>query len=141
MEEVLVGYNTAKLAKEKGFNWKVLDTFDDKGKPVSKYKLDEDGLESYLKTGDENYVKEVFELNNSQMQNDYVARPTQSLLQKWLRDENSISVKIDDCYQMGKITFYVTVSKLGPQKDNPSCFSRSYEKALENGLFTALKQL
>jgi hypothetical protein len=146
-KEELVSYKVAKLAKEKGFNWNVLDTFDDKENPVSRYNVDVDGLDSYINTGDENYVKEVFELNNSQMQSGFVARPTQSLLQKWLREEHKISIIIDDCFikhdfiDETKLVFDYTLSSLGKQNYKFSKTFNSYEEALESGLKKALKML
>ena len=149
MKEELVSFSTAKLAKEKGFNWKVLDTFASDGMPVSRYAVNEDGLESYITTGDEDYLEEVMELSNSEMQSDFVARPTQSLLQKWLRDEYKIYVTTLLSYKDNKFvkdSFFCEISKESSLKQFvgeygiSECF-KTYEEALEFGLKEALEML
>ena len=144
-KEELVSYKVAKLAKDKGFNWKVIDSFDDKKNPVSRYNIDVDGLDSYINTGDEEYIREVFELNNDQMQSDFVARPTQSLLQKWLRDKYKINIQIPMYANLGTIDYAVSVDQ---PNDSNTCMCgfeegsfKTYEKALEIGLEEALKML
>ena len=72
MEDTLVIFETAKLAKEKGFNagcdgrWYI--------EPGSDWKYSKQGLFKCDNTGDS------------------IARPTQSLLQKWLRETHNINV-------------------------------------------------
>ena len=84
MEETLITFETAKLAKEKGFNWNVLHSYRDG-------KLD---YEDYFRgTIDEMY----FNANgkNRTKFKEIISTPTQSLLQKWLREEHNILVYVD----------------------------------------------
>jgi len=70
-------------------------------------------------------------------QEDEVDAPTQSLLQKWLREKHKISLLIYDCFEEG---FGFQISKLHTnnttQDDNSF---NTYEEALEQGLQEALK--
>ncbi len=77
-------------------------------------------------------------LNESELSDDYSA-PTQSLLQKWLREVHLISIKVDDFTYNSKIRYDVNVVPLGSQEDTPSEVLKSYEEALEKGLQEALK--
>ena len=64
MENTLISFETAILAKEKGFNEVCLDNY---------------GLDGNL------YVKQPIELSpNNSMWNHVISAPTQSELQKWL---------------------------------------------------------
>ena len=71
---------------------------------------------------------------------DYIHAPTQSLLQKWLREVHEISIKIDDFYTNSRVRFDYNVCELGSQEDNPVGIFETYEEALEIGLYQALKQ-
>ena len=138
MKEELVSFSTAKLAKEKGFNWKVLDTFASDGMPVSRYAVNEDGLESYITTGDEDYLEEVMELSNSEMQSDFVARPTQSLLQKWFRDEKKIIIIVYN----NPLGFSWEINKFnGALIEGTDDSFPYYEESLEDCLHHSLKKL
>jgi len=78
MEEQLISFKTAKLAKEKGFNWK-----------TENYIYDEFIKHTILKdkpTDYSNYKKgEKYEC---------IGLPTQSLLQRWLREVHNIIVDV-----------------------------------------------
>ena len=64
----------------------------------------------------------------------YILAPTQSLLQKWLREYHDLSIKIDDFITDSKIRYDYSISVLGSQTDNPTGLFESYEEALEEGL-------
>src|ERR1700749_1224879 len=83
MQEQLVSFETAKLAKEKGFDWNCRYTYDNKGNLDSA--IDWTGEETFSKENEENASKNGY--------NAYLAS-TQSLLQKWLREVHSIHVQI-----------------------------------------------
>ena len=70
-----------------------------------------------------------------------VLAPTQSLLQKWLREVHKISIKIDDYYTNSRVRFDYNICELGSQEDNPVGIFETYEEALETGLYQALKQI
>lgn len=121
MKEELVSFKTALLAKEKGFNHLKANCFGDN----MAYQIDSEKL--------------LFANNASIMNGGYVLAPTQSLLQKWLREKHNIFVislpwrdhqtDNNDSYEfrpmiVGRKTF--------------DCYKK-YEEALEKGLYEALK--
>ena len=112
MKEELIKFETANLAKKKGFDWVVPS--------------------SYLI-----YTEELSPTTTSyNNREDYNSAPTQSLLQKWLREEHNILV-ITDYDVNHKMYFYwmITDETRGIKRD----FYSTYEKALEKGLQEALK--
>lgn len=136
MREQVTSFEAAKLAKEKGF-------FDDKKSNIDyltwSNHYDGNGnlwwnSELGLKTSRLNFhrapTKEECVVN-------FV--PTQSFLQKWLRDVHDINMLIE-CYPD---KYWVLVYKgrdssvnLGT---NPNCEGDTYEEALDAGLIEALK--
>ena len=116
LKEKLISFETAKLAKEKGF---------------------------HISSRGEGMGKRVFingELVNAIFSSkDHIHAPTQSLLQKWLREVHEISIKIDDYYTNSRVRFDYNVCELGSQEDNPVGIFETYEEALETGLQEALK--
>jgi hypothetical protein len=140
MEEQLITFETAVLAKEKGF---VNGT---KGCFIV-YK--EDNInpkgDKGTKKGEFEYCKR-FSLKNGELDSDedynYLERPTQSLLQKWLREVHKISVESTSCWwDDGKKEFEYNVYKKDLGGDSPCSLSvfKTYEEALELGLQEALK--
>lgn len=130
MQEQLISFETAKLAKEKGFvdivgNWRGKHYYNHLGQ------LDGDIIESLRKT---NRDKEEFQP---------IAAPTQSLLQKWLREEHQVHIEIDldtdDAFYILKPYKYV----IDVYQDVDHKFFKeyfdSYEEALERGLQEGLK--
>tara|TARA_R110000822_G_scaffold308560_1_gene436650 strand:+ start:112 stop:471 length:360 start_codon:yes stop_codon:yes gene_type:complete len=117
MKDELVTFDTAKLAKEKGFDEIV----------YGRYMFNPNQLESSEKahknTWDENYL----------------AAPTQSLLQRWLRDEKNLWVGVDHYKNR---TYTAHISDECDNSKSDELFGNiyySYEQALENGLQEALK--
>lgn len=89
MQETLITLETAKLAKEKGFNI-----------PVRSMYLEEKLYIDTNSKGNYNDVKWVRTWRNSPV-DDTVSAPTQSLLQAWLRDVHNIEIAVqwfDNCY-------------------------------------------
>lgn len=130
MEEKLIEFNTAKLAKEKGFNIPTIQYYTPKG----------------YSTESEDYMTERYAKSNW---NDGVgsyptspekvecSAPTQSLLQKWLREVHKISVL---CHVWNGVFAHYCVIALIPGKQNiQTTIFGTYEEALEEGLFQALK--
>jgi hypothetical protein len=117
MEEQLITFETAKLAKEKGFDWIKSD---------NKWYEDNGNLDFSFQGYHENTENKI-------------TAPTQSLLQKWLREEHNIAVYnkpltdnsgrwsayVDDMEGHHHITYYI--------------YEATYEEALEKGLYEALK--
>ena len=138
MKEQLVSFQVAKLAKEKGFNWKVINYF--KLSTISNPLIED----------------ECRPQNINSLQSDSIfSRPTQSLLAKWLREEHNIHIKIDDFIddETG-IEWDYEIVIIGTDLDERGNYIplisydmnnsierkfKTYEEALELGLQEALK--
>lgn len=118
MEDQLISFETAKLAREKGFDRKCRYYFT--GNPT----FTGDGL------GPE---------SNHNKKNCYFSRPTQSLLQRWLREVHKIYVTID--YHLPPTMARYKIE--GPNVHDKQVIMAfgDYEKALEHGLVEALNLL
>ena len=123
MEDTLITYGTAKLAKEKGFpqepNKLKIPYYNYKGEFKGDVK---DWLRKYLRKEDTSDVESV-------------SAPTQSLLAKWLREEHNIhliaykNINID-----GYDWCFITTDGI----TNINSY-KTYEEAYEIGLQEALK--
>jgi len=112
MKEQLITFDTAKLAKEKGFDW----------------------------GGEENYSsRSGFIMSPIDYREDWsfmleIQAPTQSLLQKWLREVHNIDIVIHHINTNKFESFiYRNISH------KKVCRGKSYEDALEIGLQEGLK--
>jgi hypothetical protein len=125
MKEKLITFETAKLAKEKGFNIKL----------KKRFRL-ENGVAVKKKYG----KKQDFNTNNPN--HEVYSRPTQSLLQKWLREVHKISVEVSSSWwDKGKCEWKYNVYKEELGDDSPCSLTvfKSYEEALEIGIQEGLK--
>jgi hypothetical protein len=121
MREQLISFETAKLAKELGFNWDVAYFFKFKG-----FKKDTIKEDKTLILCDHN-------------QGVSISRPTQSLLQKWIRETYEIDVESRRLVMAdGRKLYQCFVYKPPTVNLQKGRFS-SYEEALEKGLQEALK--
>ena len=128
MEEQLISFETAKLAKEKGFNI--------------------DCLHFYCINSTCNYTEKPYEYSfkvnaNRPNKNNFgyggtTSAPTQSLLQRWLREVHDIIVLIHQ-YTETKTYFYLINQEYDFEYDNNKLNCKTYEEALEIGLQEALK--
>lgn len=130
MKDELVGIVVAKLAKEKGFNEVCLDTFDNKDKPTNRY-----NIRTHEDMSNEE-IQEEFEVKNSNLVEGYTARPTQSLLQRWLREICKIHIEIIPTGNKWHCVMYpiVVINDVGHFED-----WETYEEALEEGLLQGLQ--
>jgi hypothetical protein len=139
MQEELITFKTAKLAKEKGF---VNGT---KGCFIV-YK--EDGInpkgDKGTKKGEFEYCKR-FSLKNGELDSDedynYLERPTQSLLQKWLREVYNTHLMVEPFYNEQKVLVYgfdLITERIEEETIVEKGF-KTYEEALELGLQEGLK--
>ena len=124
MIEQLITFETAKLAKEKGFENK------------TPHKLRRD---YYNHLGEINgdvteYIK-AYANKKSTRNLETIDAPTQSLLQKWLREEHQLYVLIN---YVNKEQFNWEINML-QHGEYGIGFRGSYEEALERGLVAALK--
>ena len=127
MKEQLISFETAKLAKEKGFNWEVVNYI--KLSTISKSLIEDECKPQNI---------------NSLQCGTIFSRPTQSLLQKWLREKHYIHIIVNTNTEM-----YWTFGLVNLGNEN--IFSLNghtvyykyeyniYEEALEKGLQEALK--
>lgn len=140
MKEQLISFETAKLAKEKGFESVI-------------------GLGHRKPRG--NYFNSDGELNGDVtkelVNKDFksIAAPTQSLLQKWLREEHQLYVMIEETHTYAlktRIGFYAKIVTPSGEDEfdehgfrfikklyYDTWFDSTYENALEKGLEEALK--
>ena len=133
MEEQIITFETAKLAKEKGFEDTLL---------VSAYSLN--GF-IYRNKNPYSKVEKIKHKNPKQCFNrdvvpreDVLVAPTQSLLQKWLREKHNVYVYcIPRGFEKGNGRKIIRWANNFGVRENK--FSSTYEKALEKGLFEALK--
>jgi hypothetical protein len=136
MKEILISFETAKLAKEKGF--------------------ESGSANHYEKDGQIQFTRGVYS-NGFIEDNDILFEaPTQSLLQKWLRDKHDIDVQskfnnslFRSLYKNGHnkeslnyhwfITTNINSDDLFFEEFSGNETSLTYEESLENGLTEALK--
>ena len=127
LKEKLISFETAKLAKEKGFDIETKGFYNN-------------GI--FVNTGSEIGQYHSFHNGRPKINDDKIcSAPTQSLLQKWLREVHNVSIKIDDYYTYSRVRFDYNICELGSQEDNPVGVFETYEEALEIGLQEALKQI
>ena len=117
MEDTLVGFEVAKLAKELEFNI------------LTQYGFSPDGEE----------LSSAWKYMSND--NRSIPRPTQSLLQKWIREVHKIDVFVVACFvgdPPHKYSYYITDIKSN-DTDADGSETDTYEEALEVGLQEALK--
>ena len=134
LREKLISFETAILAKEKGFK-NACDGFVNKD---NEYIFMPDLLYPNNSEFSHNSEEDPEVVEWKELMKTLVLAPTQSLLQKWLREVHEISIKIDDYYTNSRVRFDYNVCELGSQEDNPVGIFKTYEEALEIGLYQAL---
>jgi len=130
MKDELITFETAKLAKEKGFNiptW----FFYFKGILVDKTTGENDSS-----TFDENISNW-----NDGWNFDHTSAPTQSLLQRWLREKHDTHIELvlwnNNSWSCQVVNDVFAYEEDGSEYEAYGC--KSYEEALEEGLQAALK--
>jgi len=132
MEQKLISFETAKLAKEKGFEYKTIHCYDTSNPPNNNGAV---SINPEGKNWNDDEKDEDGELFSA---------PPQSLLQKWLREEKGISVDVfTSLKEKRKFEFgcdmmaYFNINDEW-QTYNLNKFFVTYEEALESGLKKAL---
>lgn len=133
MEEQLISFETAKLTKEKGF-------------------IELCNAYFYLKKNSEQFYSNAInvDLKNYNENLRFISQPTQSLLQRWLREKYNIHINITKVYECSKTpaifdgwNIYIAGKDFETNYNvNSSLISKyfeTYEEALEYGLQEALK--
>lgn len=132
MKEELISFETAKLAKEKGFNeecYHVYNIFDNGNILDSAYDM----------TGYLLFSEEDLKYANDNGYNCIYA-PTQSLLQKWLREVHKIhiSVEMGLLYSVDVVYEVIVKREANVEVEFINDEYKTYEEALEVGLQEAL---
>ena len=127
MKEQLISFETAKLAKEKGFESSVHNCIYNKD---GKLLIPIDQMD-FMREQDS--IQDYFELIKS-----YPNAPTQSLLQKWLREVHNIQMFIAPCGG-SPVNYISVIPKCYSKKDSSGGLFETYEEALENALIESLK--
>ena len=126
MIEQLISFETAKFAKEKGF--KIPTEVMYKGNEKSYRHNNEWGI-------DEKRLDGKFPYTNQQ----WYSIPTQSVLQKWLREKYDIDVIINTYRNQNQKYYKYFISEKSKNVIKSEEYYNTYEDALEIGLQEALK--
>lgn len=139
MKNERVTFDTAKLAKEKGFDEFCDESFDENGKAS--------GFTGYdlMKKHNKNSAVHLINTNSEEFEypNILCTRPTQSLLQRWIREVHNIHVDVHPTLINKK--WYPKAVNLDNTNDNILAgrlfdFHRDiFEEALDLGLYVTLK--
>jgi len=126
MKDELIGFETAKLAKEKGFKEFCSNGFDDRLEGIEPFGIGNGEISS---THSIDYF-------DNKGDNHLYARPTQSLLQRWMREVHNIKISILPRTNIEEKRWWDWLIQ-----GQPVIYLKftSYEKALEEGLQEALK--
>lgn len=142
MEDALIGFEVAKLAKEKGFNLNSQAYYgcdDPSSGFVKPNQLFLREWENWTNFGNEDSPQEGTAVYSA---------PTQSLLQRWLREEHGLIISIEPTFTYALTTnvgYYAYVKKVNKEINTLEYlyldiyFSATYEESLEIGLLEALK--
>lgn len=127
MQEQLISFETAKLAKEKGFNQLFVYFYNKESEKSSNYELNDVNPPQYQNTDNISF-----------------GAVTQSLLQKWLRDIHNIHIYINVDFFTNEISyiweiFYFNKNYKSVLKNSDYVKYRTYEDALEQCLKESLK--
>ena len=129
MKEQLITFETAKLAKEKGFN-------------------ESTEGDCWVKTLDGKIIhnSERHPVDDDRVDNEYyLAQPTQSLLQKWLRDEHNLYIDVHSGHYAwnNKVSFYTSIKSIYKGENKHYKYRTkdvsTYEESLEKALIESLK--
>lgn len=135
MDETLISLETAKLAKEKGFNEPTRGFIEPVYNETHEF-FDDTVL--YVYSG----YKPLKEHHKILEEGWYLA-PTQALLQKWIREKHKIHIDIGWQPFGENLSWWFLTSKLGEEIWEFETLNNfdTYEEALEAGLYEALTLL
>ena len=135
MKDQLVSFNVAVLAKEKGFNITQFLYYTPSGnlKETTAWIEDEDDIERPIT------LSTILMFTDAR----HISAPTQSLLQKWLREKYHFNLWIEPHIDIkGNLMGWHCKLGINLHKHSFICtLGNTYELALEAGLLEALKQI
>jgi hypothetical protein len=132
MKEQLISFETAKLAKEKGFDLPTINCYNVDNRLLEFIPVIKGGIKDAVLHGGDILFDDW---NNNGKESK--SAPTQSLLQKWLREKHDIHIMI--CPKQlpdNSIVYYIYKNKT---KRNFNGLFDTYEEALETALQEELK--
>ena len=146
MKDEIVGFEVARLAKEKGFSVQVYDLYkEDKSKNDKvflstgiEYDSDRDCLWDWnLNGGESGESPKIIPYPNDDINYNYYSAPTQSLLQRWLREVHGLHITI---FSKSQESWMFRVTKPGQDLEDGLYGEDgdSYEDILEYALEEAL---
>ena len=157
MEDQLISFETAKLAKEKGFDLKVFHYVNALNNHATcsvetTYYPDGDGIDNVGGAIELNYnstkISWDYETWGRYYDDngifEYYSAPTQSLLQRWIREAHGINVQPSTDITLNWICLVQSLHPQASYTGDSKLFGgdgRSYEEVLEEGLKEALSLL
>jgi hypothetical protein len=123
MKDQLVSFEVATIAKEKGFDWDVKEAYYATKNELSDLMREECWNGYPVNTEDKAYL----------------AAPTQSLLQRWLREVHKVHIEVFWDSVINKYCYVTQIENIENNWRDPDHSSNTYEEALESGLKEALK--
>jgi len=152
LKDELVSFKTAKLAKDNGFNIRCRFYYPTENPfSESRFEIKEIGIFNYEHIGElhcSKFIRDNKETTTLQYNIDpYIEAPTQSLLQRWLREEHNILVGV---YSNASGWYWERMDNIGGTHRADSDYSgddlnsgafTSYELAMESGLLNALQSI
>jgi len=136
MEETLVSFETAKLAKKKGFNKPSSHLYTIGFNSIREDKI----VRAFANYEDNSKLFQFITLSKSQPH--LALAPTQSLLQKWLREVHNIVITCASMYENEKnenIVYWFWIQGSLNEDENDELSFKTYEEALEAGLQAGLE--
>ena len=138
MKEQIISFSTAKLAKEKELSEGVETIYFYTHQKCKMYGIDEHNRH-YPIVNTPGKLYNILEDATLHPHNIILA-PTQSLLQKWLREEFNISVRVDhNLKDRHTLEFSVQIYDVNNYSMDDITVFPTYEEALEEGLSQALE--
>ena len=144
ISETLISFDTAKLAKEKGFNIPTYNYWHTsyKNKPFCTKGIDYDSDKNVKWDWNNNSGVGIPSPYPNKEEKEQCSAPTQSLLQRWLREKHCLHIVIEHDSDM----YYYVIQSVHKSLYIPTIDSsenglvyQTYEEALEKGLQEALK--
>lgn len=138
MKDTLISYETALLADILGFQQPIgIGVKYNLGQYYNSVGVLNGDVSDEVKESVRYHISKRKGENPEQVKTKIVSAPTQSLLQKWLRDIHSIIVSVDI---QDDRTYFISLTAISNSTgDNIWGNYKTYEEALENGLKEALE--
>jgi hypothetical protein len=138
MKETIISFETAKLAKEKGFKCDDDYYFNLYAKKLHRYKSEDWGCAKEMNS----FILYQGEFNNhiifpAPCFEPYYFAPSQGFLQKWLREKHNIHIEVLYIDQILNFKAEVCIMTTNTIHSDTKC--GTYEEVLEIGLLQALK--